>query len=70
MTESKKHITRDGDRWDKLAWDYYRDVSLMGLLIESNPHAPITPVLPSGMTLHIPLIERPSSPQELPPWKR
>lgn len=70
MSESIQHLTLEGDRWDALAWKYYNDVSKMGLLIESNQHAPITPVLPSGITLRIPLIEQPETVQDLPPWKR
>lgn len=71
MTQYLTHITIEGQRWDQLAWRYYRDVSKIGLLIESNPHAPITPTLPSGMTLQIPVIERAATQTHgAPPWKR
>lgn len=63
------HITREFERWDNIAWQYYRDVSKMSLLIENNPHAPITPVLPAGLRLSIPLISADTTTQDLPPWK-
>lgn len=64
------HITQDGERWDTLAWKYYRDVTQMGLLIEANQHAPIAATLPAGLVIQIPLIQQqPESTQGLPPWK-
>lgn len=65
------HITRDGDRYDLLADRYYGDVARMPDIIEANPHAPIAGVLPSGITLAIPVIEvAADTAEELPPWKR
>lgn len=69
MTQYLKHITTQHERWDSIAWKYYRDITKMGLLIETNSHAPITPVLPSGIVLYIPMIEQDTSQRELPPWK-
>ncbi|MBS1186680.1 MAG: hypothetical protein H6R04_698 [Burkholderiaceae bacterium] len=67
-----EHITTEGDRWDLLAWRYYRDVAQIQKLIEANPTAPISETLPSGLTLLIPVIEQAEtqSIEELPPWKR
>lgn len=65
------HVTQDGERWDLIAWRYYRDVSQVPALIEANPHVPITASLPGGIQLSIPVIETPSATsEELPPWKR
>ncbi|MEO1766796.1 tail protein X [Thiobacter aerophilum] len=66
------HTTREGERWDAIAWHYYRDVREMARLIAANPHAPRSGRLPSGLTLAIPLIGRPLavSTAGLPPWKR
>lgn len=65
------HITKEGERWDTIAWHYYRDVTKMSLLIESNPCVPIGDLLPAGLMLLVPIVERPeSSFEELPPWKR
>ncbi|PIQ23510.1 hypothetical protein COW36_09000 [bacterium (Candidatus Blackallbacteria) CG17_big_fil_post_rev_8_21_14_2_50_48_46] len=69
MTQYLEHITTEGERWDSIAWKYYGDVTQMGLLIETNPQAPIKPTLPAGMKLLIPLIEQPKEVQGLPPWK-
>lgn len=66
------HITADGDRWDALAFRYYADALRYQILIAANPHAPITPVLPSGLQLLIPLLDaaQATTLSELPPWKR
>lgn len=69
MIQYRTHVTREFERWDNIAWHYYRDVSKMGLLIEANPHAPIIPCLPAGLVLRIPLIRAENTTQDLPPWK-
>jgi phage tail protein X len=72
MTQAIVHTTIDGERWDLLAWRYYRDVREMPRLIAANPHAPRAGLLPAGLKLAVPLIERPAavSAAGLPPWKR
>lgn len=66
------HITTEGERWDTLSWRYYRNVRHIPMLIDANPHAPISETLPSGVTLLIPVIEadETTNQDELPPWKR
>ena len=64
------HVTAQGERWDLIAWRYYRDVSRIGMLIASNPHAPFSSQLASGIQLVIPLIERATLKETLPPWRR
>lgn len=64
------HTTRDGERWDLIAWQHYRDVRHVPALIAANPHAPIAPALPSGLRLRVPLIARASTTAALPPWRR
>lgn len=66
------HLTKDGDRWDTLAWHYYGDVGQLPLLIEANPHIPVLEVLPGGLNLAIPVIESDvaAALEDLPPWKR
>lgn len=67
------HITREGERWDGIAWAYYRDVRQTVRLLEVNPHLPAGPTLPSGLRVVVPLIERDASaidPARLPPWRR
>ena len=66
-------VTRDGDRWDSLAWRYYGDPYRYEPLIAANPHAPIVPILPSGLRLAVPVLTAPTTPTapaDLPPWKR
>ena len=69
MTQYLKHTTREDERWDTIAYNYYNDVSKMSLLIEENPHAPIAPTLPSGLQLRIPILTVEPGTQDLPPWK-
>jgi len=72
MTQAILHTVLDGERWDLIAWRYYRDVREVARLIEANPHAPRTGLLPAGIKIAVPLIERPAavSTAGLPPWKR
>lgn len=66
-----EHLTKDGERWDLIAFKWYGDPLLYEPIIRANPDVPITPSLPGGLTLWIPVIEAPvASLEELPPWKR
>lgn len=67
-----EHITRDGDRYDLLAWDYYGDALRFEPIVVANPAAPITPTLPSGLRLLIPVFaaDTVAVTASLPPWKR
>lgn len=67
------HITTDGERWDMIAWRYYRDVRQMTRLIEANPHLAARPILPGGQRVIVPIITRAPAtidPTRLPPWRR
>lgn len=79
MTDSHylTHTTRDGERWDQIAWRYYGDVSMQDGLIVANralfPAAFSVPlILSAGLTLRIPIIERQDvvAIDGLPAWKR
>lgn len=67
-----EHITQAGERWDTLAYRYYGDAAGYPRLIAANPHIPITPLLPSGIVLLVPVIEveERESADEVPPWLR
>jgi len=71
-----EHFTRDGDRWDALAFFYYRDVTKQSVLIKANCAAfggfAVPAMLPAGLVLKVPLIEADASVPDglLPPWKR
>ncbi len=74
MMEVIEHITAEGDRWDLLAWKYYGDATQYERIVAANVRVAIMPVLPSGIVLHIPVIEEPAAEladnEELPPWLR
>lgn len=67
-----EHVTRDGERWDSLAWQYYGDPLGYPRIIAANPHVAITPVLPSGLLLLIPVIEAEEArtEEDIAPWLR
>ncbi|MEI8390467.1 MAG: tail protein X [bacterium] len=68
--EFYEYITKDGDRWDLIAYDFYSDATLYEGIITENPEIPITPILPSGLKLKIPVIDDNNQIQfELPPWR-
>ena len=72
-----EHVAAPGERWDLLAFRYYGDAMLQGIIMEANRHlwlddlASIPPVIPPHTRLKIPVIEKPDpDPSQLPPWKR
>lgn len=70
------HRARAGERWDQIAWRYYRNVSLQPQLIEANrtlftDTMEIPAFLSAGLIITVPIIEQPPvNPDLLPPWKR
>lgn len=71
-TDCLEHVTSDGDRWDMLAWQYYGDANRYEPIITANPGVLITPILPAGIRLLIPVIADSEliDTEDLPPWKR
>lgn len=70
-----RHVTLEGERWDTIAWNYYGDATAYGAIIEANPAASITPTLPAGVVLLIPILTLDAqaaqqSTSDLPPWKQ
>jgi phage tail protein X len=65
------HVTRQGERWDTLAWLYYGDPALFGPIIMANPAIPAMPVFDAGISVAVPLIivSGTQSTAALPPWK-
>lgn len=62
-----------GDTWDYVAWRMYGDESLIEILTTANPHIPLTPFLPMGVVMAVPIIEtpRPSlNNSQRPPWRQ
>jgi phage tail protein X len=71
------HETQLGERWDIIAWRYYNDPDLTGIIQRANadlftdglPKYP--PILPPGIILKIPVLNvQPINDNLLPPWKR
>lgn len=65
-----EYITKEGDRWDLIAYEFYGDPYLYEPIVAANPDVPIKPILPSGIKLLVPVIETKNTVEELPPWKR
>ena len=71
MPGSLSYTTISNDRWDLISWKFYGDPSLYEVIIDANPAVPISPVLPQGVTLQIPIIVPPAPEvpaNQLPPW--
>ena len=72
ILEVIEHITREGDRWDALAWQYYGDAAQYEPIVAANPDVMITPLLPSGIIINIPILDdvdpADEPGEELPPW--
>lgn len=71
MTEFYSYITKDGDRWDLIAYKYYKNPSMYEEIIKANPNVPIEPILSAGINLKIPVLEENTTIKfDLPPWKK
>jgi hypothetical protein len=68
--EFVEYTTRDGDRWDLIAYAHYGDPWLFEPIIQANRHVPIRPTLPGGIKLKVPVRERKVATADVPPWKR
>lgn len=65
------YTTTQGDRWDTIANKAYGDPFKVTPIIEANKGLAIDEVLPSGITIVVPILERPALDKSLlPPWKR
>lgn len=73
MAETTQYIVKEGERWDTIAFKAYGRSSLMQPIIENNPDVPITPRLPGGTVLTIPVLDDgivKTDKEKLPPWKQ
>ncbi len=65
-----EHISKDGERWDQISYEYYGDSTLYEQIIKANPYIPITPILSSGLTIRIPILEDTTDTTTItPPWE-
>lgn len=66
-----KHIVKQGERWDNLSYQYYGDALEYGRIIDANPHIAFCEVLPTGVTIYIPVLNvKPTNNANMPPWLR
>lgn len=72
MTEEfYTYITKQNDRWDLIAYEYYNNALLYEEIIKANPEIKITPVLTEGIQIKVPVLQEKTTIQfELPPWKQ
>lgn len=71
MAEFTTYTTIEGDRWDTVAHKAYGDALRYPEIAAANPDVPLTDVLPSGLTLYVPISEEVELDTNLlPPWKR
>ncbi len=72
MTEEfYTYITKQNDRWDLIAYEYYNNALLYEQIIKANPDIEITPVLKEGIQIKVPVLQEETTIQfELPPWKQ
>lgn len=65
------YITKQNDRWDLIAYEYYNNALLYEEIIKANPEVKITPVLEAGIKIKVPVLKEDTTIQfELPPWKK
>jgi phage tail protein X len=70
MTDYVTYVTKDGDRWDSIAYAYYGDAFGYEPIIAANPSVPIRPTLTGGIKLLIPIRDAATTSASAPPWKR
>ena len=71
MAEYLEHVTKEGERWDQLAFLYYGDALAFERIMAANPEMPLTSTLPGGVAILIPVVDsNTTSLQDLPPWNR
>ena len=67
-----EYITKDGERWDLIAYKFYGDPLNYEPIIAANKKVPIKPTLQGGIKLYIPIIDLDEKliSSEVPPWKK
>lgn len=64
-----EHKAHEGERWDDLARIYYGDCFKIEPIISANPDVPISPFLPSGTVIIVPILNNRNPENEgLPVW--
>ncbi|MGN0014954.1 MAG: tail protein X, partial [Candidatus Gastranaerophilaceae bacterium] len=58
MTKYIFYTAGSNERWDLLAYMFYKNCYKMKPIIEANPHIPITPEIKEGTVIKIPVSEK------------
>lgn len=67
----QQYIVKSDERWDNIAFKAYGTTANIEIIIKANPNVDITPVVPAGTILNIPIIDEETlstSTDILPPW--
>lgn len=69
---SLNYMTKQGDRLDLLAHEFYGSIQGISRIVDANPKVPVYPVFEAGVILTIPIIDDNQTVESvlLPPWKR
>lgn len=70
MGKNYTYITKEGDSFDLLALRYYNNEKLANRIIEENPDYADSVILDGGITLSIPVIEKPVNNTMKAPWRQ
>lgn len=65
--------TMEGERWCDIAHKAYGKATMMNTIIKANPDVPLYDVLPGGIVLNIPIVDKveiKTDAELLPPWKQ
>lgn len=64
-----EYQTKDGDRWDLIAWKMYGDPWAYEGILRANPEVTAEAVLAGGVTLKVPVLEVTTTVEDFGPWK-
>jgi hypothetical protein len=70
---NQQYIVKTDERWDNIAFKAYGDAGKIEPIVRANPNVLITPTVPAGTILDIPILseeEAKSLNEILPPWMR
>lgn len=71
MADFTAYITKNGDRWDSIAWAAYGDITKQKDIMDANPDIALLPSFGDGITLFLPIIpEVKINSGDLPLWKQ